>query len=408
MFIAFARTVSAVLLATVTLSAAEYILSLDRQKLVSLVDQRATALLVSRASFGAADAEVDLAHRWSSGPTIEFGGGYRFDTDEEQWDREIAVFQRLDLWRHERIALASANRVEREARMYALRSEITATAFRIYLSAVLREQQERIHAESVALHKRLVELAAKRENAGDIGSLQMKVVRIAYEKGRAAHARAVAAHTAALTELRILLGISTETHIKIADTLVWELPSKQGALEWNQGHHPSLQHLASRRQRAGRAIDAARADGRPELELGVGYEHEEGADIARLGIGISFGAPGRADAQMRVAMADQRAAAVAYEQQEQRLRLTVAATWKRYQQLHAALIRYTGAAQTNISDIISLAEGSYEAGHIPLGDLLSLKRELLDARFEELELKHETANAALETAAAAALPPFNN
>jgi len=382
--------------------AAEESITLDPQCVLALIHQQAPDLLIAQNSLERAEAEVDLARAWRSGPSIELDGGYRLDNPEDRWDRGIAIRQQLDLWRRERIALASAGHEEQQARLEALRASITAEGVALYYRAIYQHQRLSVLAESSSLHERLNGIAQKRERVGDIGALDVQMTHIALARSRAAEAQAQTDLQATIDELHILLGVKPEVSLKLSGTLSWQWDKPV----WQPEHHPILTQMAAGKRRSNQAIANARAEQRPELEVGLGYAHEEGEDIIRAGIGITFGAPGRFSAAARAAQSDATAAIILYNRTALRLQQNFIGNAQRLHRLTDALAAYETATGDTIVDTTRLAEASYAKGAIPLSDVLSLKRELIDARLEHLGLQFTAIQASIETAAAAGSTPF--
>ena len=396
-------TISIVIIGLAQPLTAQDTLLLDKHKIVQLAQERATSLLLAQSQLHRAHANIDYARSWQSGPTLEIETGLRLDADEDEWDRGIAIKQQLDLWRRERVALASAGYEEQQARIRAQRASITATSIKLFYQVIYRKQKVAFLKESVSLHERIVEVAEKHKRAGLIGPLDVQVIRIASARSKTSLAQGQAHFQSAINELRILLGINAETEVNIIGELkwFWDFP------KWNPDQHPLLKQLRTGKWRADLAIQQAQVEGRPELEIGLGYQHEEGEDIVHAGIGITLGSPGRKSAQTRAAQADATAAEIIYQRTALRLQQTYISNSKRLNILRTALDAYNTDSNDAIADAVKLAETIYAKGAIPLGDVLSLKRELLEARQEQLTLQFSYLNAVIDTASAAGFTPLH-
>ncbi|MFP5286107.1 MAG: TolC family protein, partial [Thermoanaerobaculia bacterium] len=132
---------------------------------------------------------------------------------------------------------------------------------------------------------------------------------------------------------------------------------------------------------------------------------EEGAELVTAGIAITLPVHNRG--QETIAVGEARAAALrqvletARKAAEQEVRGTHAALARRI----AAVRELERTALPALEDNESLALKSFEAGEIDLGELLLIRREILETRLSHLDRLLEAALARLELeASAGALP----
>ena len=378
-------------------------ITIDNHRIISIANERATSILLAESQLEHAEAGINLARSWNSGPELHISGGQNLDTDDNSWGRGIKLKQHLDLWRRERIALATAGYEEQRARITALRASITTTSIKYFYRVIYYQEKLAILTESADLHQQLKEISDIRKQAGDIGALDLHVVSISAARTQTSKARAQAELQTAKDDLRILLGLDPKTTIHIDGDLSWKWQSPT----WDPSQHPLLTQLRAGQFRADMAIQNAQAEGRPEVKVDLGYQHEEGEDYIQAGIGITFGSPGHTSARTRQAEINASATEILYRQTALELQQSFNGGHKRLQILSTALTSYNNITEKSISEAIKLSEKSYSTGVVAIGDVLSLRRELLDARLEQIGLQFDLINAFIDTAAASGSHPFN-
>ncbi|HOX24422.1 MAG TPA: TolC family protein [Candidatus Krumholzibacteria bacterium] len=383
------------------------VLPLDRESVIALARARSSAILAGRARLGAADGEVARATQWRFNPEVELQAGTRTTPEGETWDRSLWLSQRLDLaGRGPRAAAARWGLDAAHAEQRATEIDVVAESVRLYLVALHAAAERAVASDAVALQARLHEVAVRREAAGEVGLIEVNTAAIALARALASLARAAAAGDAALAELATLLALEPGAVLSVTGDLAWTLPADRGTVFAAAASNPLQAAFAARRAEAEARRDAAGAERWPELSIAAGIGREEDADIAGFGLGVSLPLFARGKGERLAAAAEAAARDVELAALERSLADRLERAWNRHAQLQSALAAYEIAARDGEARGVDLVELGYREGKLGLGDVLAVRREVLDARQELLDLRLDTALAALEVATLAALPPL--
>ncbi|MFO7610394.1 MAG: TolC family protein [Candidatus Krumholzibacteriia bacterium] len=400
---------AALLLMTPAGAAAEAVLRLDRAAALDLARGRGAAVLAGRARATAADGELAAARTWRHNPELELEGGRRRAGTDETFDRFATVSQRLDLaGRGARIDAAARARDAAGAEAHAGRIAALAAVGQAHLAALHAGRHHELATAAAALADRLLDVARRRQDAGGVGALEVNLAAVAAARAAADTARTAARVGSALDDLAGLLGLDPGTPLAVVGDLAWPLAADLEQVRAAAARHPSLPAVAAREAAAlarGREAAAGRL---PDLVLAAGAGREEGADLVRLGVGLSLPLFSRGSGEAAAAAAEARALAIEGAA-DARTRWTRAeGAWRRHHLLQAAATAFADRAVATAGNGLDLAETSYRAGRADLDQVLLVQREHLDARRELADLQFEAALAALETAATAGLPPLTD
>jgi cobalt-zinc-cadmium efflux system outer membrane protein len=142
---------------------------------------------------------------------------------------------------------------------------------------------------------------------------------------------------------------------------------------------------------------------RPDFAVRTGYKREEGADVVSAGVSISL--PWFQRGQEEQAVGRVRAAGLRSQLEAARrsAETEVRTAFAAYQSRVQAVEELEKTAIPAIEDNETLAQRSFEAGEINLGELLLIRQEILEARraYLGLLLEARLAAAELETRAGA-------
>jgi cobalt-zinc-cadmium efflux system outer membrane protein len=166
---------------------------------------------------------------------------------------------------------------------------------------------------------------------------------------------------------------------------------------------PDLQALAAAVRQAEAEIRLGGTLAKPAFALRTGFKREEGADVVSAGVSVSL--PWLARGQEEVAVGQARAASLRSQMEAVRraAETEVRTAFAVYRSRVQAVEELETAAMPAVADNETLAQRSYEAGEINLGELLLIRQENLEARRSYLGLLLEArlAAAELETRAGA-------
>jgi len=376
---------------------------------LQLARERAPELRAARARTAEAEAQrLTAAEPGLENPELEIEAGPRDAGSGRGTDHAVGLLQGLEPAgrRRARIDAAGAGL----ARSAADERDLTRHVLREAGAAFLRA----LHAEGALDLARLDEAAAAevlraaeaRLAAGDAPRLDVSLAAMAGGRARASREAAEADRAAALGELRRRLGLEPDEGLRLAGALEQEGAPPAADLAALAAAAPArgdLARIAAELEAARAESRLARAESRPRLAFGVRHEREEGDGIA-LGV-LRVGLPLFRRGEGQRAAADARAARLGIELDGARRAATVETGTAAdvLARRRAAARSLSGEAAALIETNDALARLAYEEGQIGLGELLLVRREILDTRRARIDRLLEAALAELDWRAAAGI-----
>jgi cobalt-zinc-cadmium efflux system outer membrane protein len=360
---------------------------------------RAARLLAAAGSVEEARGRLlAAARRLREDPVVELEAGRRrAETDFD--DYQVAVSQGLEPAgrRRARVALAEAGLEVAGAELDDARRLYLGEVAAAFFGAAAADERLAIAGESARLAEALRRTVERRLEMGEATALAANRARTAAARARAEAAAAEAESAAALGALRALLGLAPGAVSALAADLV-DLPAYDlDLLVASLDDRPDLAALGAAVREAEAQVAFGESLARPDFALSTGYEREEGADVVSAGVEIALplarpaGAEERAVGTARAAALRARLAAA-----RQAAEAEVRAAFDAFAQQHRAVQELERAALPAISDNEALVERSFEVGEIDLGELLQVRREILETRLAHLDLLLAARLAALE------------
>lgn len=381
--------------------------SLTLEEALALARERGAGVALARGRIEEARArQTQAGRRFQENPVLEVESGPRFG-DGTSLDFEASVSQGLDSGRRRSARLAGTQAaLERaeadldEARRLLLRDVWTA-----FVRARMAQDRSALLARSREAADALLAATERRYEAGEATALELNRARMVAAGARADQSVAAAEASATLAGLKALLGLSPEETVEIRGDLTPRPPLDLEALLAGIGQRPDLRALAAELREAEAGILLGQALARPEWGVRGGVGREEDAEIVTAGIAVSLPVHNRGEETLAAGAA--RAAAL-----RQALATARAAADAEVRGRYAALERHLEAARElertalpALEDNESLALKSFEAGEIDLGELLLVRREILETRLAYLDRLFEASLTRFELeAAAGALP----
>ncbi len=381
--------------------------ALTLEQALELARERGAAVALAGGRVEEARArQAQAGRRFQQEPVVELNGGHR-RADEDFFDFEAAVTQDLDA-----AGRRAARRVGAQAALERAEANLADVQRRLVQeagAAFLRALGERERAALLGAGRRAADdlLAATERSyeAGETTALDLNRARTAAASARAGQGAAEADASAALAELKALLGIGAGEDIEVRGDLPLHPPPNLEALLASLDRRPDLQALAAELREAEAESLLGRSLARPDLGVRGGVAREEGADIITAGVVLTLPVHGRG--KDTLAIGEARASAL-----RRALEAARSAAEAEIRGRHAALSLRLDAvrelertALPALDDNESLALKSFEAGEIGLGELLLIRRELLETRLTYLDRRLEAALTGLELkAVAGALP----
>jgi cobalt-zinc-cadmium efflux system outer membrane protein len=235
---------------------------------------------------------------------------------------------------------------------------------------------------------RLRQTAERRFQAGDIAILDVNVARASLARVRSDRKSADAALASALAELRVVLG--SEVPLQVAGSLGAVDPTPTSLLEAALAR-PELKELEAAIREAEADIQLGQSFQKPEFGIGAQYAREEGDQIITGGIRITFPSFNRGQELRSVGSARVARLRGDLERARARIRVEVEAAQGIYALRQDAQRVLEAEALPGLDENDALASRSYEVGQIGLAELLLLRREVIETRFQHLDALLETA-----------------
>lgn len=377
--------------------------SLTLEEALSLARDRGVGIALARGRIEEARArQTQAGLRFQENPLLEVESGPRFN-DGTSVDFEASVSQGLYSGRRRSARLAGTQAAldQAEADLDEVRRLLLRDVWATFSRALAEQDRVALLRRSREAADALLATTERRYEAGESTALELNRARTVAAGARAGQSVAEASGNAALAELKALLGLSPEESIVIQGGLAPRPPLELEALLAGISQRPDLRALAAELREAEADILLGKALAKPDWGIRGGVGHEEDANIVKAGIVVSLPVHNRG--QETLAIGEARAAAL-----RQEIDTVRAAADAEVRGRYAALTRRLEAAQElektalpALDDNESLALKSFDAGEIDLGELLLIRREILETRLAYLDrlLEASLTRFELETAA---------
>lgn len=377
------------------------------EEALALAREQAPGVVLATGRIAEARArQAQAGRRFQENPSLEVNGGYR-RAEDDHLDFEAAVSQ--GLYGRERrtahIAGAQAALERAEAELDEARRLLLRDVWTAFVRASMAGDRVALLTRGRQAADELLAGTERRYEAGEATALELNRSRTAAASARAEQSGAQAEESAALGELKGLLGLPPEESVEVRASPALREPPDLPALLAGLDRRPDLRVLAAELRGAEAEVILGRALARPGLGVRGGVGREEGADLVTAGVVVSL--PLHDRGQETLAVGEARTAAL-----RQALDAARKAADAEVRGRHSALLRHLEAARElertalpSLEDNESLALKSFEAGEIDLGELLLLRREILETRLTYLERLLDASLTRFELeAAAGALP----
>jgi cobalt-zinc-cadmium efflux system outer membrane protein len=336
-------------------------------------------------------------------PVLEGGAGRRYSDQGDTLEAAAGIHQDFELGGQRRARIAGAEAgVERasSARGDSLRLLLREVAGAFY-TGLHADERLRVAEGSEEIAAEVSRIAERRHRAEDVPILDVNVSRAALARARAEREAAEAERASVLGELRILLAMEGAEALELAGDLRDRRPFDPAALLARAAERADLRALEAELAQAEAELRLARAEAWPDLGAGARYERDEQDDIVFGELSLALpvfdrvqGARAEAGARVRRLRIELDAARRAAAVEVQTALLVHARRVKAVQELEASALPL-------LDENESLARRSYEAGEMPLAELLLVRRETLDTRREYLQSLLEAAASAVDVEASA-------
>jgi outer membrane protein, heavy metal efflux system len=371
---------------------------LTLQDALSIARARAAQVLAATGRVEEARARLFPAgRRFRDNPVVELGGGRR-QAERTFTDYELAVSQGFEpgARRRARVAGAQAAVEAAEAGLEDTRRVYLGEAVSAFFRTVAAQERSRLSAETVRLTADLLKTIERRYEMGEITALDLNRARIAAARAQAEQSAAEGERLGRTGDLRALLGLDPGEGLSLTGALR-ELPAYElETLLARTAERADLQALAAETREAEAQALLGEALARPDFALRTGYQREEGADVVSAGVAISLPLFQRGQEEIAVGRARAASLRTQLEARKRAGQAEVRAAFEAYRRRVQAVEELERTALPAIEDNQALAQRSFEVGEINLGDLLLIRREILETRLFHLDLTLEARLAAVE------------
>jgi cobalt-zinc-cadmium efflux system outer membrane protein len=332
-------------------------------------------------------------------PELELVSGTRAG-DGEPVDLEVSLWQEVEVagQRGHRRAAASALVLGQVARREHLRARVVAATRVAFAQALAARDKARLAEEAIELANRLEEIADRRFEAGAITVLERNFARVRRGQARRGRLAADRELVESLAALKGLLALPAERDVTVVGELEVEsdMPAGlPGLLALARERRQDLLALRHAREAVAAELALARAEGRPNLHFGLGWEREGGEEDLRVGVAVALPVFNRNQGGRAEGQADIERAAVELAAAEVAIAQDVESAWHRVRLAVEDRAVFNEEVLAQVEENLDLLLQSLEAGKISLLDLLPLQEELIDLRNEHVDAIVELAVARL-------------
>jgi outer membrane protein, heavy metal efflux system len=346
---------------------------------------------------------VGASVRLQSNPQIDGAIGNRNGPDTRFTDFELGFGQAVEpsARRSARIDGANAAIAQSTAHVDDIMRSVLRTAASAYYRAVHANDRIRLLNASYEIATGIYSTADRRFKAGDIAVLDVNIAKASLARVRAQREGAEASKSLALGELRQLLRLDVD--VNVDGTLSRPAEADLALALQTATQRPELRALEAGVQEAEAELRLGQSFSKPEYGLGVRYSREEGDQIVLGGMTVTL--PMFSKGQEQRAVGSARAARLRAELDAARVRINaeVRAAFDAYNRRLAALRVLEADAIPGLDENEQLTTRSFEVGQLGLPDLLLIRREILDTRFQYLDALLEAALARIDLDASAAM-----
>lgn len=354
---------------------------------LALARERGASVVLAQGRIEEARArQAQAGRRFQENPTAEVNGGYR-RAEDDFLDFEAAVTQGLYAGRRRAARLAGTQAAldRAEAELAEARRLLLRDVWTTFARALLAGERVGFLTRSRQAADALLAATERQSEAGEATALDLNRSRVAAASARAEQSAAEAEGNAALAELKALLGLSPGETVEVRGSLAPRSPLELAPLLVGLDQRPDLRALAAELREAEAEVLLGQALARPDVGVRSGIAREEGAEIVTAGVVVTLPIHNRGQEAIAVGQARASALRQALEAARRAADAEVRGRYAALSRQLAAVRELESTALPALEDNESLALKSFEAGEIDLGELLLIRREILETRLAYLE-----------------------
>ena len=367
---------------------------------LELARRQSPGAATARARVTEAEGQAEAAALWPFNPEVEAAAGPRFDHGGSTADWSVAARQWLEVGgqRGRRVAGAKAAIEAASARRENSERLLLRESGLAFVEILYWQRRAALARENRQIAEQIARTARRRHEVGDAGGLDEAVSALTLARAQTDEVRTEVEHGQAIGRLKIVLGLESDAQI-IARGDLLDLGVSRGEAAAEIEERPDVRALKGASRQAEAEAALGRAARIPDVALGALYAREEDADIVQAALTLAL--PVFDHGQGTVAVAESRRARIETELDATRRRAAIeietADTTAR--RLETAVHGFEEDALATIERTERIATASYEAGAIPLGELLVVRREIVEAKLDYANLLFSAAAARVELAA---------
>jgi len=335
----------------------------------------------------------------NANPTLE-GVASRDDRFERRTQWELSVPIGIGLGRAGRVGQAKAE-LEREQHMVDdARRGAVGQALSAYFRVLHAGRRVDLARNRKALAADLLQTASERHRVGDAPRLEVLLTETEDARAQGQVLAEEQGLARSRTSLALALGLPSGENLAVSGSL-GDLSVLGRSLAQSEAG-PRADVLAARSEvRAAQAArNLARADALPGLAFRMNYGHEEGEPLSRAGLAVTVPIFQYGQESRQVARAREARARAQLELLQNAAAAETGGFRKAFEAAIAAAEQLEGRALPRVQEGEDMARESYRAGKIDLSALIIIRRDLLEARREHLDLLLEAALAGIDLAVA--------
>jgi cobalt-zinc-cadmium efflux system outer membrane protein len=357
--------------------------------------EQAPEIVSARLAIEEAKGRLAGASVRQTNPELGASLGSRNGPVERFTDYEIGFSQPLEpgARRDARVAAANAGIERTTATLDETTRQVLRAAAAAFYRAVHANERIRLLTAAEELASRVRQTAERRFQAGDIAILDVNITRASLARVRSDRQSASAMAAAALGDLKALLRIDGDLQVTGRLTGVEAQPAN--LLEAGLSR-PEIKEIEAAIREAEADVQLGRSFQKPEFGVGAQYARDEGDRVISGGLKITL--PLFSSGQELRATGLARAARLRsdLDLMKTRIRVEIMAAEQAYALRREAVRVLEAEALPGVDENDTLASRSFEVGQIGLPELLLLRREILDTRFQYLDAQLEAALARVD------------
>lgn len=370
------------------------------ERAIVLARRQAPDLLTARARIDEARGGIAAASVWRFNPQLEASAGPRSGGADTTVDWSVGARQWFEVGgqRGNRLAVAQAGVDAVEAQREDAERLLLREVGLAFVQALYWERRVELARENRRIAEAVARVARRRHEVGDTGGLDESVASLSLARSQIDEARALVALGQVEGLLKILLGLNAGDGVDPQGDLR-ELGIRLAATPEEVDTRADLRALDAEVRQAKSETALGRAARVPNIGLGAGYSREEGADIVQGTLALSIPLFDHGQGTTAVAQARRSRIEVELRGAERRAAVEVETASRTARRLSAAARLFEERGLATLERSEGVATASYEAGAMPLGELLAIRRELVQAKLDYAALLLGAATAQVELTA---------